>query len=147
MVWGQRWLVVLLPTLSLIFATGKSDLIYFYFLHVSNPLVVSKIIEVYHNYFLTAPAKVFPTLYIFFVLATTLWCTLLMIYRILIVAGFRRGTEGRLGVYRRFIEVLVESAALYSISLILLSALAIRNDIGRDYLDTIAGIAKVCSLN
>ncbi|PBK67405.1 hypothetical protein ARMSODRAFT_1085942 [Armillaria solidipes] len=124
MVWGRRWLVVILPVLSLISTTA------------------SKIIGVYHGYFNT-PASVFPVLYISFVLATTLFCTLLIIYRILVVAGARRGAEGRLRVFHRLIEVLVESSALYSISLILDLAFTIRDNWGViEYLDVIAAIAK-----
>ncbi|KAK0237989.1 hypothetical protein EDD85DRAFT_564158 [Armillaria nabsnona] len=122
-VWERRWLVVLLPTLSLISAT------------------VSKIIDVYHIYFLK-PADVFPTLYISFVLATTLFCTLLIIYRILTVAGAKRGAEGRLRVFHRVIEVLVESSALYSVSLILFLACTICDNRGEVYFDVIAAIAK-----
>ncbi|PBK81483.1 hypothetical protein ARMGADRAFT_1171383 [Armillaria gallica] len=130
MVWGRRWLVVLPPVLSLISAT------------------VAKIILVYYQYYIVinAPeAAIFPillTLYISFILATTLWCTLLIIYRILTIAGVKRGADGRLNVYHHFVEVLVESSALYSISLILYLALSIHNDFGQYYLDVIAGIAK-----
>ncbi|SJK98541.1 uncharacterized protein ARMOST_01809 [Armillaria ostoyae] len=123
MVWGQRWFVVILPILSLISAT------------------VSKIIDVYHEYF-NAPDGVFPMLYISFVLATTLFCTLLIIFRILTVAGARCGAEGRMRGFHRLIEVLVESSALYSISLILYLAFTIRGNWGGAYLDVIASIAK-----
>ncbi|PBK59773.1 hypothetical protein ARMSODRAFT_1090596 [Armillaria solidipes] len=123
MVWGQRWVVVLLPILSLISAT------------------VLKILEVYYQY-VNTHTEVFPTLYTSFVLATTLWCTLLIIYRILTVAGVKHGAGGQLGVYQRFIEVLVESSALCSISLIVFLALASHGDFGLYYLDTIASIAK-----
>ncbi|SJL18450.1 uncharacterized protein ARMOST_22039 [Armillaria ostoyae] len=123
MIWGRRWPVVLPPILSLISAT------------------VSKIIEIYHSY-INTPKLVFPTLYAAFVLATTLWCTVLIIYRILTATGVTRGAGGRLRVYQRCIEVLVESSALYSISLIVFLALNIRNDFGLYYLDVIAGIAK-----
>ncbi|PBK89800.1 hypothetical protein ARMGADRAFT_1167172 [Armillaria gallica] len=123
MVWGQRWVVVLLPILSLICAT------------------VTRIIRAYHDYSQT-PGEIFLMLYISFVLVTTLWCTVLIIYRILIVAGVKRGADSRLRVYRHFIEVLVESSALYSISLIVYLALIIRGDFGMYYLDEIASIAK-----
>ncbi len=82
-------------------------------------------------------------LYTSFVLATTLWCTVLIIYRILTLAGVKRGTGGRLGVYQHFIEVFIESSALYSVSLIVLLALTICENFGLFYLDIIAGIAKV----
>ncbi|KAK0219980.1 hypothetical protein IW262DRAFT_1461148 [Armillaria fumosa] len=123
MVWGRRWLAVLLPTLSLISAT------------------VSRIIEVYYNYSNT-PEGVFPFLYVSFILATTLWCTLLIIYRILTVARVKRGANGRLKVYQHFLEVLVESSTFYSISLTVYLALTIRADPGLFYVDVIAGIAK-----
>lgn len=51
---------------------------------------------------------VIPMLYASFVLEMTLWCTLLILYRILTVTRVKRGAVGRLRVYRRFIEVLVE---------------------------------------
>ncbi|KAK0459015.1 uncharacterized protein EV420DRAFT_345806 [Desarmillaria tabescens] len=124
MVWGRWWPVVLLPILSLVSAT------------------VLRIIDIYHEYS-NIHNEVFPMLYISFVLATTLWCSMLIAYRILTITGTRRGVEGRLGVYRRFIEVLVESSALYSISLILNLAFTIRTDNrGGYYFDVIAAIAK-----
>ncbi|PBK79901.1 hypothetical protein ARMGADRAFT_1092677 [Armillaria gallica] len=141
-VWGRRWLVVLLPTLSLISATGKVfNLVYSLRIYNSMFYLVSKIIDVYHIYFLK-PADVFPMLYISFVLATTLFCTLLIIYRILTVAGAKRGAEGRLRVFHRVIEVLVESSALYSICLILFLACTICDNRGEVYFDVIAAIAK-----
>ncbi len=82
-------------------------------------------------------------LYISFNLVTTLSCTLLIIYRIVAVASVRHGVVGRLGVFHRFIEVLVESSALYSISIILNLAFTIRHDTGEFYLDAIAAIVKV----
>ncbi|SJK98346.1 uncharacterized protein ARMOST_01611 [Armillaria ostoyae] len=140
-VWGRRWVVVLLPIISLISASGKvSDLIYSF--HISIVLyIVSRIMQVYHQYVNGSP-EIFNRLYISFILTTTIWCTLLVIYRILSVTGFRRGAEGRLRVYHRFIQVVVESSALYSISLILELALIIRASDGLYYLDTIAAIAK-----
>ncbi|SJK98365.1 uncharacterized protein ARMOST_01630 [Armillaria ostoyae] len=123
MVWGRRWVVVLPPILSLISAT------------------VSRIIEVSRPYF-NDPPKIFQMLSISFVLVTTLWCTVLIIYRILTVAGVKHGADGQLRVHQHFIEVLVESSALYSISLIVFMALTIRGDFGLYYLDAIAGIAK-----
>ncbi|KAK0446401.1 uncharacterized protein EV420DRAFT_1648076 [Desarmillaria tabescens] len=124
MVWGQCWLIVLLPILSLISAT------------------VSKIIIIYHDYFNASKPVLFMMLYTSFVLVTTLWCTLLIIFRILTVTGVRHGAGSRLRVYHCFIEVLVESSALYSISLILFLAFYIRHDFGWYYLDPIVGIAK-----
>ncbi len=103
---------------------------------------VSKIIGEYQMYF-NASYEVFLLLYVSFILVTTLWCTSLIIYRILTVVGVGRGADGRLRVFQHFIEVLVESSALYSISLIAYLALAIHKDSGMYYLDTIAAITKV----
>ncbi|SJL12935.1 uncharacterized protein ARMOST_16369 [Armillaria ostoyae] len=127
-VWGRRWLVVLLPIFSLVSA------------------IVSRTTTEYYSY-INAPtpaAKVSFLLYISFILATTLYCTLLIIYRIVTVTGVRRGTAGRLGVFRHFIEVLVESSALYTISLILDLAFTIHDPYGLAsyYVDVIASIAK-----
>ncbi len=102
--------------------------------------------EVYYTY-VNAPQTIFRILYISFNLATTLTCTLLIIYRIVTVVGVSRRTEGRLGVYHRFIEALVESSALYSVSVILFLAFTIRGDLGLYYLDAIATIAKVRRCN
>ncbi|KAK0446397.1 uncharacterized protein EV420DRAFT_1648074 [Desarmillaria tabescens] len=124
MVWGQHWLIVLLPILSLISAT------------------VSKIIDVYHQYFSENYSVLFLTLYASFILVTTLWCTLLIIFRILAVTGVRRSAGSRLRVYYSFIEVLVESSALYSIALILYLAFFLCDDFEYLYFDAIAGIAK-----
>ncbi|SJL11382.1 uncharacterized protein ARMOST_14785 [Armillaria ostoyae] len=123
MVWGQCWVAVLFPILSLIVAT------------------VLKIIETYYDC-TNIYEIIFPILYAAFILATTLWCTLLIIYRILIVAGVWHGAGSRWRVYHHYIEVLVESSALYSISLILYLALLICNSFGLYYLDVIAGITK-----
>ncbi|KAK0454031.1 uncharacterized protein EV420DRAFT_1481753 [Desarmillaria tabescens] len=109
MVWGQRWLVVLLPIFSLV------------------SVIVSRITGIYYEYAnALALMDIFLMLYLSFNLATTLSCNLFIIYRILTIAGVRRGAEGQLRVYHRFIEVLVESSALYSLSLILYLAFTIR---------------------
>ncbi|PBK79642.1 hypothetical protein ARMGADRAFT_1092943 [Armillaria gallica] len=76
-------------------------------------------VQVYHEY-INESADIFPVLY-----------TL-----------FRRGAEGRLGAFHHFVEVLVESLALYSVSLILFLAFAIRDDLRMHYFDIVAGIVK-----
>ncbi|PBK70819.1 hypothetical protein ARMSODRAFT_1033678 [Armillaria solidipes] len=125
MVWGRRWLVVLFPIFSLVSA------------------VASKAMGVYYSYIVELRlANVTVILSVSFVLATTLSCTLLIIYRIVAVAGVTHGSVGRLGIFRHFIEVLVESSAFYSLSLILYLAFAIRGDFRVYYLENIAAIAK-----
>ncbi|KAK0496102.1 hypothetical protein EDD18DRAFT_1353723 [Armillaria luteobubalina] len=122
-VWGRRCHVVLLPILSLVSAT------------------VSKIVEMYRRY-INAPAIGLDMFYISFTLATTLSCTLLIIYRIVTIVrvGHRAGV--RLRVYRHFIEVFIEPSALYSVSLILYLAFTICDSFALYYLDAIAAITK-----
>ncbi|KAK0192219.1 hypothetical protein F5146DRAFT_1135975 [Armillaria mellea] len=126
MVWGQRWLVVLLPIFSLVAA------------------IVSKALSIYYSYIAVVTlVDVFITLYLSFILMTTLSCTLLIIYCIVAAVGVGHGAVGRLGVFRRFIEVLVESSTLHSISLILDLAFFYHDGAGwYPYVDIIAGIAR-----
>ncbi len=83
------------------------------------------------------------TLYSSFVLATTLWYTLLIIYRIVSIAGAGRG--GGLKAYHNIIEVLVKSSALYSVFLILYVVFNAQDPFVLAYFDILAGIARVCS--
>ncbi|KAK0234196.1 hypothetical protein IW262DRAFT_1259520, partial [Armillaria fumosa] len=111
-VWGRRWLVVLIPILFLI-ATYK----------ISATSVLA-----YPLGF---------ALYSAFILATTLWCTMFIIYRI--VAVSRTAMDG-LRTYRHVIEIMVESSALYSLTLILYVVFYVREDITLHYFDCL-GIA------
>ncbi|PBK90534.1 hypothetical protein ARMGADRAFT_1064560 [Armillaria gallica] len=63
-------------------------------------------------------------LYSSLMLTTLLWCTILIIYRILIVGR----AAGRTHVYQRLIEMLVESASLYSVVIVVLLVLQVLND-------------------
>ncbi|KAK0474982.1 hypothetical protein EDD18DRAFT_1470540 [Armillaria luteobubalina] len=126
-VWGQHWPVVLLPILSLISAA------------------VSKIIIIYLSSINAYPG-IFLYLYLSCVLATTLWCTLLIIYHILTIAGAKHRENGQLGIYQHFLGVLVESSGLYTISLVVYLALDISGDDRMFYLDAIAAIAKGVAL-
>ncbi|SJL13658.1 uncharacterized protein ARMOST_17105 [Armillaria ostoyae] len=109
-VWGRRWQTVLLPVLLLI------------------STIVLKIIAMSRDYTPPDGYVLGYVLYSSFTFASTLWCTLFIIYRIVTVAR-SAGEAGRgLSAYRHVIEVLVESSALYSISLILFVAFYARND-------------------
>ncbi len=72
-------------------------------------------------------------------LATTLMCTLLIVYRILSVGGVKAG----LRTYRGVVEVIVESAALYSIILIIYISLNVRDEHCAAYTDAIGASIKV----
>ncbi|SJL10684.1 uncharacterized protein ARMOST_14075 [Armillaria ostoyae] len=120
LVWGRRWLAILLPVIFLISST------------------VFKIIGTYKGYVNPYGSIFGYVIYTSFMLASTLWCTSLIIYRIVTVA--RAG--GGLRDYHHVLEVLVESSALYSISLILCIAFLARNDISLIYFDTLAAAAR-----
>ncbi|PBK61404.1 hypothetical protein ARMSODRAFT_1025723 [Armillaria solidipes] len=82
------------------------------------------------------------TLYSSFTLATTLWCTFLIIYRIVTIARAAGEAGDGLRAYRHVLEVLVESSALYSVFLILCTAFFARNSIILGYFDVLARIAR-----
>ncbi len=69
------------------------------------------------------------TVYLSLSLGTTLFCTILIIYRIISVGR----SSDNVGAYRRVIEILVESASLYAVSLIFWMAFILRNDEAVDY--------------
>ncbi|KAK0238214.1 hypothetical protein EDD85DRAFT_952383 [Armillaria nabsnona] len=122
-VWQRRWIVVLLPALFLTSGTAL--------------WLVELCIQLGNGTF-----QIFNILYISFNLSTTLWCTLLIIYRIFTIVRVRYEAEGRLGPYRHFIEVLVESSAIYAIPSALYLAFILRNSMGLFYLDSITNVTK-----
>lgn len=77
-------------------------------------------------------------IYIFLTLATTVLCTVLIIYRIVWHAP-------RVSATRRIIEMLIESCALYSLSLIIYIALVSRNLESSYCADIIATYVRVRS--
>ncbi|KAK0238199.1 hypothetical protein EDD85DRAFT_573234 [Armillaria nabsnona] len=81
-------------------------------------------------------------LYLSFILATTIWCTSLIIYRILTVRQASNGIGSRVGVYRHVIEVLIESSALHSFVLILDMAFEVREEWADSSVDAMAAIMR-----
>ncbi|KAK0238405.1 hypothetical protein EDD85DRAFT_507702 [Armillaria nabsnona] len=122
MVWGRRWLIVLLPILCLV------------------TRFVFKIVEITEAY-LHMVERVFCLMgYISCILAMTLWCTVLIVVRILIVIRAKNRADGGLGEYRDVMEVFVESSALHSVTLIIFVALEARSYYAGDYFNTLAAI-------
>ncbi|PBK59055.1 hypothetical protein ARMSODRAFT_1090966 [Armillaria solidipes] len=124
MVWGRHWPIVLLPILCLIcgFVCRILDMItgFSVNLPLTEGLSVSLLV-----------------IYISCILATTLWCTTLIVIRILTIT---RGANDRLRDYHRIIEVLVESSALHSVTLIIYIALEASHNMASNYFDTLAAI-------
>ncbi|KAK0227611.1 hypothetical protein IW262DRAFT_1454755 [Armillaria fumosa] len=101
-VWGSRYEVIVLPTLLL---ASQS---------VFGWLAL-------HSNIYGGPVKqevTWLTLYLSLSLVTTLFCTVLIIYRIIKVGKYPGNDGTSLCGYRGIIEILVESALLYAISLI-----------------------------
>ncbi|KAK0209814.1 hypothetical protein IW262DRAFT_496016 [Armillaria fumosa] len=128
-VWGERWFIVFIPVLCLIAETVVKSLQVYHNLH--------DVIE--NDEFSEFGSRIdWTTLYLSLVLATTLMCTLLIVYRILSVGGIKAGLRS----YRGVVEVVVESAALYSAALIIYIAFISRNMLGSSYIDIITASIK-----
>ncbi|KAK0224676.1 hypothetical protein EDD85DRAFT_981574 [Armillaria nabsnona] len=125
-VWGQHYIIIMPPSLCLVSS------IVFKILDIRLLFVVGSATHDIH----------YPMLYASFSLATTLWCTLLIIYRILSVGQANSGVGDGLRVYWHVIEVLVESSALYSVCLIIFVACFAGNSWGQYYADVIATITR-----
>ncbi|KAK0234661.1 hypothetical protein EDD85DRAFT_969542 [Armillaria nabsnona] len=131
-VWGHQWLVVIIPVLCTILGT------------------VFKGIQIYHLCFDTVDdikdSKYSSTtaewmmLYLALTLTTTLWCTILILYRIISVAGSSHGAGIR--SYYRIIEALIESAALYSAILIIDMIFVARDILTGTYINTLAAAIR-----
>ncbi len=74
-------------------------------------------------------------IYISLTLATTLLCTLLIVYRIVRLAS---GVSS----YRKIVEIVIESSAMYSLTLIVYLALVARNLESSYYADMIMAYIK-----
>ncbi len=81
--------------------------------------------------------------YLSCILATTLWCNILIVFRIVTVIWVNNGPNSGLGDYRHLIEVLVESSALHSVTLIIYVVLEVNHNPSSVYLDTWAVFTTV----
>ncbi|KAK0474848.1 hypothetical protein IW261DRAFT_1497364 [Armillaria novae-zelandiae] len=124
-VWGRQWVIIILPILFLLSS------------------IAFKIVGEYQDFTILNNYTFNFVLYATFLLATTLWCTMLIIYRVITVS--RAGGEaigGGVRAYLRLIEVLVESSALYSICLMLYVGFYARDSWTGPYFDILAGSAR-----
>ncbi|KAG7439652.1 uncharacterized protein BT62DRAFT_1013613 [Guyanagaster necrorhizus] len=121
-----------------------SDHLYYFGAQWVRDTIVSRGIILYDNVFGNAPdpsdlytlnSVDWAVLYTSVILATLLWCTIFIIYRILKVSGIAEG----LRTYRRVIEVIVDSATLPSALIVVLLVFEVRNNapVG-EYLDLVA---------
>ncbi|SJL17783.1 uncharacterized protein ARMOST_21345 [Armillaria ostoyae] len=122
LVWGRRWCVVLVPIICLVIG----------FVFKILEIIVAALTSKENVFFLVA--------YLSCILATTLWCTIFIVFRIVTVMRENNKADSRLGDYHHVIEVLVESSALHSVTLIIYVALEARNNPATSYFDTLAAI-------
>ncbi|KAK0479600.1 hypothetical protein IW261DRAFT_1607927, partial [Armillaria novae-zelandiae] len=119
--WGRRWRTILLPVVFLVSAT------------------VFKGRATYKQYTIPGESHTFDLmLYSSFVLATTLWCTSLTIYRIIVLVR----AAGSLRACRHVIVILVESYAIYSIPLAFYMAFYACGNVALNYFDVLAVISR-----
>ncbi|KAK0466516.1 hypothetical protein IW261DRAFT_1346629, partial [Armillaria novae-zelandiae] len=130
-VWGRQWGVVLIPIACTALATG---IVAYY--DTVGPLVSPQA-------FLLENEVNWALLYASLMMATVLWCTIVIIYRILRVGG----AAGRIHVFQRVIEILVESALLYSAVMVVLLVFEARNEIAAYYIEVLAVAMRVSIFN
>ncbi|KAK0471770.1 hypothetical protein IW261DRAFT_1313926, partial [Armillaria novae-zelandiae] len=145
-VWGQCWLVVLLPILCLLTGTGMLNSGFSVCLAQTGNLAM-KVLEIYvdlndtindvQDFSVVETVHSWITAYISLILTTTILCTLLIIYRIITVSHAGMGIR----TFRGIIEIIVESAFIYSIALLVYIVLITCNSYGEPYIDILAGFA------
>ncbi|KAK0234049.1 hypothetical protein IW262DRAFT_1242386, partial [Armillaria fumosa] len=128
-VWGQSWRVVLVPTVCTTLGVGKVVILYYNFSQPwdSDPHGSASILYALES-------VNWAVLYSSLIMATMLWCTILIVYRILKVSGIATGIR----LYRRMIEIMVDSAALYSAVIIVLLVFEVHNENAGNYLTSIS---------
>ncbi len=82
-------------------------------------------------------------LYISFIIATTILCTLLIIFRIITVSNRGMGIQ----TFRGIIEIIVESALIYSITLLVYVIVIACDGIGVEFIEILAISARVCFIH
>ncbi|PBK62437.1 hypothetical protein ARMSODRAFT_895649, partial [Armillaria solidipes] len=124
-VWSRSWLVVLVPIAYVTIASRGIATYYTAFGAVENTPPQAFYLENVVNW---------AVLYSSLIMATLLWCTIFIIYRIVRVGG----AAGRTRIYQRLIEMLVESALLYSAVIVVLLVLQVRNDVAGTFVEVLA---------
>ncbi|KAK0209548.1 hypothetical protein IW262DRAFT_512588 [Armillaria fumosa] len=128
-IWSRSWRMVLVPIACSLLATASRGIITYYGAFGPYPPPQALYLENIVSW---------SVLYSSLILATLLWCTVLIIYRI-----WRVGTTaGRIYVYRRVIEILVESASLYSAVIVVLLVFEGCNEVAALYIQSLAAAMR-----
>ncbi|KAK0479418.1 hypothetical protein EDD18DRAFT_847181 [Armillaria luteobubalina] len=130
-VWGRTWSIVLVPIACTTLAIITRGIITYY---SSFGPVENMSPRAQHLEHLQKTGVNWAVLYSSSVLATLLWCTIFIVYRILRISGIAAGMR----VYHRLVEMLVESAALYSAVIVVLLVFEVRSDAAEIYVEEFA---------
>ncbi len=141
---GRSWSEALIYTDDRIFARGPSDI-------KGRPGTTRGIITYCSSFgpvenmspqavYLEKNGVNWAVLYSSSILAT---CTIFIVYRILRVGGIAAGMR----VYHRLIEMLVESASLYSAVIVVLLVFEVRSDAAEIYIEELAVATRVSTSN
>ncbi|KAK0244838.1 hypothetical protein EDD85DRAFT_946130 [Armillaria nabsnona] len=124
--WDRQWIVVFAPILCAVAGTAMKTMEIITTFHDSTPIMSSDRFAANIDWSLT---------YILLALATSLICTGLIIYRII------RHASG-ISASHKIIAMLIESLAIYSLSLIVYIALVLKNPKSTFYADVISAYIK-----
>ncbi|SJK99190.1 uncharacterized protein ARMOST_02480 [Armillaria ostoyae] len=130
-VWGRRWPVIIFPILSSLAGTGAKVIQTYHYIHDSTNEISDTM-----SYKVVA---MWTISHLSLTVATTMICTILIICRIFISGS---ASHGGMQVYRGVIEILVESALLYSTTLFVYTGLVARNNTGGSYVEIVAAVAR-----
>ncbi|KAK0439490.1 uncharacterized protein EV420DRAFT_1650848 [Desarmillaria tabescens] len=130
-VWGRRWPMIVLPTLCSLAGTATKVFQTYHYVHDNTNNIADT--NSYHI------ETMWTISYLSLSVATTMVCTILIMIRIF-VAG--RANHGGIQLYRGVIEILVESALLYSVTLLIYTVFIAINNPGGSYFDVIAPVAR-----
>ncbi|PBK96046.1 hypothetical protein ARMGADRAFT_1142744 [Armillaria gallica] len=125
--WERRWRIILIPGLCAIVGTIAK------FLQIRSIFINTSDIG---NSGVFAADIDWALIYLSLTLTTTLLCTLLIVYRIV---RFASGVSS----YGKIVEIVIESSAMYSLTLIVYLALVARNIESSFYADIITAYVKV----
>lgn len=120
--WGRRWATAVPPGILLVCTIGFK---------------IKETQAKLHDEFAHTPWLM---IYVSFAMATALWCTVFISYRLLTSPREKDGSEDGPSLYHRAVELFVESAILYSIGSILYVVFVARTEWTHYYLEPVAEI-------
>ncbi|KAK0493577.1 hypothetical protein EDD18DRAFT_405995 [Armillaria luteobubalina] len=130
-VWGRRWPVIILPVVSSFAGTGAKVVQTYHYIHDSTNAISDTM-----SYKIEARWTIS---HLSLTVATTMICTILIICKIFISGSANHGV---IQAYRGVIEILVESALLYSATLFVYTGFVARNNPGGSYVEIVAAAAR-----